>query len=90
MWEFGGSLGYAPLPPLLGEVSHMFLLVLVSSENSFQSLPRAYFLLAEGNYPFPSTYIPSAVGDGGTLPAWPMRALNTLDGSMDGMTRWYD
>ena len=35
--------------------------------------PRAYFLLAEGNYPFPSTYIPSAVGDGGTLPAWPMR-----------------
>ena len=34
---------------------------------------EAYFLLAEGNYPFPSTYIPSAVGDGGTLPAWPMR-----------------
>ena len=74
MWEFGGSLGYSPLPPLLGEVS---------SENSFQTLPRAYFLLAEGNYPFPSTYIPSAVGDGGTLPAWPMRAL-------DGMTRWDD
>ena len=65
--EFGGSLGYSPLPPLLGEGS---------SKNSFHSLPRAYFLLAEGNYPFPSTYIPSAVGDGGTLPAWPMRALD--------------
>ena len=32
-----------------------------------------YFLLAEGNYPFPSTYIPTAVGEGGRLPAWPMR-----------------
>ena len=42
--------------------------------------PRAYFLLAEGNYPFPSTYIPSAVGHGGTLPAWPLRvACGHLD-----------
>eukprot|EP00913_Durusdinium_trenchii_P013744 g12904.t1 len=34
---------------------------------------ETYFLLAEGNYPFPSSYIPTAVGEGGTMPAWPMR-----------------
>jgi len=34
--------------------------------------PWAY--LAEGNYPFPSTYIPFSLGKGETpLPAWPMR-----------------
>eukprot|EP00930_Biecheleria_cincta_P037998 TRINITY_DN26106_c0_g1_i1.p1 TRINITY_DN26106_c0_g1~~TRINITY_DN26106_c0_g1_i1.p1 ORF type:complete len:660 (+),score=60.60 TRINITY_DN26106_c0_g1_i1:58-2037(+) len=40
-----------------------------------------YFLLAEGNYPYPSTYIPSAVGPGyHPLPAWPMRvACSHLD-----------
>eukprot|EP00928_Gymnodinium_smaydae_P035129 TRINITY_DN24779_c0_g3_i1.p1 TRINITY_DN24779_c0_g3~~TRINITY_DN24779_c0_g3_i1.p1 ORF type:complete len:667 (+),score=86.42 TRINITY_DN24779_c0_g3_i1:26-2026(+) len=33
-----------------------------------------YFLLAEGNYPFPSTYITYSVGPGlNPLPAWPMR-----------------
>ena len=35
---------------------------------------RTYFLLAEGDYPFPSSYIPSAVGSGGVLPQWPLRA----------------
>lgn len=33
-----------------------------------------FFLMAEGNYPFPSTYITYSVGPGlSPLPAWPMR-----------------
>jgi pimeloyl-ACP methyl ester carboxylesterase len=33
-----------------------------------------WMYLAEGNYPFPSTYIPFSLGKGETpLPAWPMR-----------------
>eukprot|EP00929_Paragymnodinium_shiwhaense_P013284 TRINITY_DN121148_c0_g1_i1.p1 TRINITY_DN121148_c0_g1~~TRINITY_DN121148_c0_g1_i1.p1 ORF type:complete len:665 (-),score=116.57 TRINITY_DN121148_c0_g1_i1:31-2025(-) len=35
---------------------------------------NVYFLMAEGNYPYPSTYITYAVGPGDNpLPAWPMR-----------------
>ena len=33
----------------------------------------SFFLLAEGNYPYPSSYITYAVGSGSALPAWPMR-----------------
>ena len=39
------------------------------------SVQGIFFDLAEANYPFPSTYITSAVGPGlYPLPAWPMRA----------------
>ena len=35
---------------------------------------KPWLYLAEGNYPFPSTYIPFSLGKGETpLPAWPMR-----------------
>jgi hypothetical protein len=37
---------------------------------------QPFFFMAEGNYPFPSTYITFSVGPPGTsypLPAWPMR-----------------
>ncbi|CAE7673015.1 DPP7 [Symbiodinium pilosum] len=33
----------------------------------------SFFLLAEGNYPYPSSYITYAVASGSPLPAWPMR-----------------
>jgi lysosomal Pro-X carboxypeptidase len=38
------------------------------------SIQAVFFDLAEANYPFPSTYITSAVGPGSfPLPAWPLR-----------------
>ncbi|CAD7969902.1 unnamed protein product [Amoebophrya sp. A120] len=51
-------------------------------------LQSAFFLLAEGNYPFPSDYITGAVGGNmsAKLPAWPMRksCSNLLDGFKPG------
>ena len=41
-----------------------------------------WFYLAEGNFPFPSTYITFAVGPGDVpLPAWPMRAACSAGGA---------
>ncbi|CAJ1420746.1 unnamed protein product [Effrenium voratum] len=54
----------------------------LKSAKSFTSwAQQPYFLLAEGNYPYPSTYITFAVGPGDIpLPAWPMReACKHLD-----------
>jgi len=72
--------------PLLEQVamSKDGLTLLSSAVNSCQPLQNVneliswaqapYFLLAEANYPFPSTYITYAVGPGNfPLPAWPMR-----------------
>ena len=43
---------------------------------------KPWMYLAEGNYPFPSTYIPFSLGKGETpLPAWPMRVA--CDGGLN-------
>jgi lysosomal Pro-X carboxypeptidase len=43
---------------------------------------KPWLYLAEGNYPFPSTYIPFSLGKGETpLPAWPMRVA--CDGGLN-------
>ena len=40
-----------------------------------KAVQGVFFDVAEGDYPFPSTYITSAVGPGNyPLPAWPARA----------------
>ena len=48
---------------------------LPSAEALLQWAQEPYFFLAEGNYPFPSTYITYSLqpGDPPPLPAWPMR-----------------
>jgi len=73
--------------PLLEQVamSKDGLTLLSSAVKSCQPLQSAdeviswaqatYFLMAEANYPYPSTYITYAVGPGNyPLPPWPMRA----------------
>ncbi|KAH8060319.1 dipeptidyl-peptidase [Aureococcus anophagefferens] len=52
-----------------------------------QSVQGVFFDLAEANYPFPSTYITSAVGPGEyPLPAWPMRAACATLEKSDALT----
>jgi lysosomal Pro-X carboxypeptidase len=51
-----------------------FFLFLISFDSIVLFLKGVFFDMAEGDYPFPSTYITSAVGPGlYPLPAWPMQ-----------------
>eukprot|EP01126_Amoeba_proteus_P005099 TRINITY_DN11683_c0_g2_i1.p1 TRINITY_DN11683_c0_g2~~TRINITY_DN11683_c0_g2_i1.p1 ORF type:complete len:655 (+),score=116.82 TRINITY_DN11683_c0_g2_i1:123-2087(+) len=57
---------------ILSDAASFCSVVSASQIVSFGQSP--WFNLAEGNYPFPSTYITVAVGPGDyPLPAWPMR-----------------
>ena len=80
-WPLLREAGRSPDGLLLLSESSKACSALLSEDDLPQWAQSPYFYLAEGNYPFPSTYITYSVGPGlNPLPAWPMQAAcNHLD-----------